>query len=238
MKLITAIIKPFKLDEVKEALKTIEVTGMTVTEVRGFGRQGGHTETYRGAEYKIDFVPKVSIDVVVDDAVVGEVVDALQIPAFLCRQTDLLIAAAKTGCAINVKKGQFLSPYEMEFVSNKLEEAGAAEIWQTDRGTTFGYQNLVVDMRSFRIMAGNGHPTIIDASHSVQLPGAGGGVSSGQREYVAPLARAALAAGANGVFLETHPDPANAISDATSQVPLDELPRLVESLIQVWQAVQ
>ena len=171
-------------------------------------------------------------------AAVGAVVDALQIPAFLCRQTDLLVAAAATGCAINVKKGQFLSPYEMEFVTNKLEEAGAKEIWQTDRGTTFGYQNLVVDMRSFNIMAANGHPTIIDATHSVQLPGAAGGVSGGQREHVPALARAALAAGANGVFLETHPDPSKAISDAASQIPLGELPDLVESLIRVWQAVR
>lgn len=171
-------------------------------------------------------------------AAVGEVVDALQIPAFLCRQTDLLAAAAATGCAINVKKGQFLSPYEMEFVTNKLEEAGAREIWQTDRGTTFGYQNLVVDMRSFSIMAANGHPTVIDATHSVQLPGAAGGISGGQREFVPALARAALAAGANGVFLETHPDPEKAISDAASQIPLEELPELVESLIKVWQAVR
>ncbi|MFP4156200.1 MAG: 3-deoxy-8-phosphooctulonate synthase [Opitutales bacterium] len=169
---------------------------------------------------------------------VGAVVDALQIPAFLCRQTDLLVAAAATGCAVNVKKGQFLSPYEMEFVTDKLEEAGAAEIWQTDRGSTFGYQNLVVDMRSFSIMAGNGHPTIIDATHSVQLPGAAGGISGGQREYVAPLARAALAAGADGVFLETHPNPAKAISDAASQILLDELPALVESLLRIWHAVR
>ena len=169
---------------------------------------------------------------------VGAVVDALQIPAFLCRQTDLLVAAATSKCAINVKKGQFLSPYEMEFVTNKLEEAGAKEIWQTERGTTFGYQNLVVDMRSFSIMAGNGHPSIIDATHCVQLPGAAGGISGGQREYVAPLARAALAAGANGVFLETHPDPGKAISDAASQVPLGELPELVESLLRVWKATR
>ena len=126
----------------------------------------------------------------------------------------------------------------MKFVTNKLEEAGAKEIWQTDRGTTFGYQNLVVDMRSFSIMAENGHPTIIDATHSVQLPGAAGGISGGQREFVPPLARAALAAGANGVFLETHPDPERAISDAASQVPLSELPDLVESLLRVWQAVR
>lgn len=171
-------------------------------------------------------------------AIVGAVVDVLQIPAFLCRQTDLLVAAAKTECAINVKKGQFLSPYEMTFVTHKLEDAGAREIWQTDRGNSFGYQNLVVDMRSFSIMAENGHPTIIDATHSVQLPGAAGGVSGGQRQFVPPLARAGLAAGAHGVFLETHPDPANAISDAASQVPLNELPTLIESLLRVWQALR
>ena len=171
-------------------------------------------------------------------ATVGAIVDALQIPAFLCRQTDLLLAAAKTECAINVKKGQFLSPYEMEFVTNKLEEAGAKEIWQTERGTTFGYQNLVVDMRSFSIMAGNGHPSIIDATHCVQLPGADGGISGGQREFVPVMARAALAAGANGVFLETHPNPEKAISDAASQVPLGELPELVESLLRVWSAMR
>ncbi len=171
-------------------------------------------------------------------ATVGAIVDALQIPAFLCRQTDLLLAAAKTECAINVKKGQFLSPYEMEFVTNKLEEAGAKEIWQTERGTTFGYQNLVVDMRSFSIMAGNGHPSIIDATHCVQLPGADGGISGGQREFVPAMARAALAAGANGVFLETHPNPEKAISDAASQVPLGELPELIESLLRVWSAMR
>ena len=171
-------------------------------------------------------------------ATVGAVVDALQIPAFLCRQTDLLLAAAKTECAINVKKGQFLSPYEMGFVTNKLEEAGANEIWQTERGTTFGYQNLVVDMRSFKIMAGNGHPTIIDATHCVQLPGAACGISGGQREFVPAMARASLAAGANGVFLETHPYPEKAISDAASQVPLGELPDLVESLLRVWSAMR
>lgn len=189
---------------------------------------------------KVEYGFKTITDIHLPDQceTVGAVVDALQIPAFLCRQTDLLVAAAATDCAINVKKGQFLSPYEMEFVTNKLEEAGAREIWQTDRGTTFGYQNLVVDMRSFSIMAHNGHPTIIDATHSVQLPGAAGGISGGQREFVAPLARAALAAGANGVFLETHPDPQNAISDAASQIPLSELPALIESLLRVWQAVR
>ena len=204
---------------------------------RGTGLEAG-LEIFRTIQSEYGFKTITDIHLPEQCASVGSVVDALQIPAFLCRQTDLLVAAAATDCAINVKKGQFLSPYEMEFVTQKLEEAGAAEIWQTDRGTTFGYQNLVVDMRSFSIMAGNGHPTIIDATHSVQLPGAAGGISGGQREYVAPLARAALAAGANGVFLETHPDPSQAISDAASQIPLSELPKLVESLLRVWHAVR
>ncbi len=169
---------------------------------------------------------------------VGQVVDVLQVPAFLCRQTDLLVAAAQTGKVVNVKKGQFLSPQEMQFVVSKLEEAGAVEIWQTDRGTMFGYQNLVVDMRSFAIMNALGHPTIIDATHSVQLPGAAGGKSGGQREFVPVLARAALAAGASGVFMETHPNPQEAISDAASQVPLAELEGVLDSLLKVWKAVR
>jgi len=168
----------------------------------------------------------------------AETADVLQIPAFLCRQTDLLAAAARTGATINVKKGQFLSPSEMGYVAKKLESAGAKEIWQTERGTTFGYQNLVVDMRSFAMMAEHGHPTVMDATHSVQLPGGAGGVSGGKREYVPTLARAALAAGADGVFLETHPDPDNAISDAASQIPLRDLPALVDSLLRVWEAAR
>ncbi len=168
----------------------------------------------------------------------AEAADVLQIPAFLCRQTDLLVAAATTGRTVNVKKGQFLSPPEMKHAVNKLEEAGAAEIWQTERGTTFGYNNLVVDMRAFPVLAGHRRPVLIDATHAVQLPGAPGGVTGGQREFVAPLARAALAAGADGVFLETHPDPDRALSDAASQIPLAELPALVESLLRVWTAVK
>ena len=225
MKLVTAIIKPFKLDDVRAALSEIGVSGMTVTEVKGFGRQRGHTELYRGAEYVVDFVPKTRIEVAVRSDLVDQVVDAV-------------VKAAKTGKVVNVKKGQFLSPFEMRFVVDKLEGAQAAEIWQTDRGTTFGYQNLVVDMRSFPIMAGFGHPTIMDATHAVQLPGAAGGSSGGQREYVPVLAKAALAAGADGLFMETHPDPAKAISDGPSQVPLADFPALVESCLRVWKAVR
>jgi len=167
---------------------------------------------------------------------VAAVCDVVQIPAFLCRQTDLLIAAAKTGRVVNVKKGQFLSPQEMPFTLTKLR--GAAEVWQTERGTTFGYQNLVVDMRSFALMKANGFPTVFDATHSVQLPGAGGGKSGGQREFIAPLAKAALAAGADGLFLETHPNPAEAISDGPNQVPLGELAALLDACLAVWRAVR
>jgi len=169
---------------------------------------------------------------------VAKVCDVLQIPAFLCRQTDLLLAAAATKRVVNVKKGQFLSPMEMEHVVAKLRQAGAKEIWQTERGTTFGYQNLVVDMRSFAIMRRHGSPAIFDATHSVQLPGAADGASGGQREYVLPLARAALAAGANGLFIETHPDPTRAISDGPSQVPLAQFSALIASCLRVWRAAR
>jgi len=169
---------------------------------------------------------------------VAAVCDVLQIPAFLCRQTDLLLAAAATNRTVNVKKGQFLSPQEMQHVTAKLKHGGAKEIWQTERGTTFGYQNLVVDMRSFSIMNQNGFPTVFDATHSVQLPGAGNGKSSGQREFVAPLAKAALGAGANGLFIETHPDPANAISDGPNMIALKDLPELIASCLAVWKAAK
>ena len=171
-------------------------------------------------------------------AVVGAVVDVLQIPAFLCRQTDLLTAAAKTGKAINVKKGQFLSPMEMRYVVGKLEASGAREIWQTERGTTFGYQNLVVDMRAFPIMKTFGHPVIFDATHSVQLPGAADGASGGQREYVPTLAHAALAAGADGLFFETHPDPIHALSDAANQIPTAQFPSVVADCLKLWRVMR
>jgi 2-dehydro-3-deoxyphosphooctonate aldolase (KDO 8-P synthase) len=169
---------------------------------------------------------------------VAEVCDVLQIPAFLSRQTDLLLAAAVTGRTVNVKKGQFLSPQEMVHVTGKLKQGGAAEIWQTERGTTFGYQNLVVDMRAFPIMRQNGYPTVFDATHSVQLPGAAGGKSGGQREFVEPLARAALAAGSDGLFIETHPDPARALSDGPNMVPLGEMEKLVAGCLAVWKTVR
>lgn len=168
----------------------------------------------------------------------GQVVDILQIPAFLCRQTDLLVAAARTGAVVNVKKGQFLSPQEMRYVVDKLEGSAAREIWLTERGTTFGYQNLVVDMRNVPLLKAFGHPVIFDATHSVQMPGAGEGTTTGRREFVAPLARAAVAAGADGLFVETHPDPEHAISDGPNQVPLDQLADLIGPILRLWQLLK
>lgn len=168
----------------------------------------------------------------------GKVCDVLQIPAFLCRQTDLLAAAAKTGRGVNVKKGQFLSPAEMEYVVGKLEGSGAAEIWLTERGTTFGYQNLVVDMRNIPEMGRWHHAVILDATHAVQSPGAGGGVTSGDRSMVSTLARAGIAAGADGLFVETHPDPDCALSDGPNQIPLAELPDLVEDCLKIWKVLR
>ncbi len=166
----------------------------------------------------------------------GKVVDVLQIPAFLCRQTDLLIAAANTGKVVNVKKGQFLSPPEMGNAVKKVEECGSRRILLTERGSSFGYNNLVVDMRSFPILRGFGYPVVFDATHSVQLPGGGGTKSSGQREFVEPLACAAAGAGVDGFFMEVHPNPDEALSDGPNMVPLHQLKALLERILRICDA--
>jgi len=164
-------------------------------------------------------------------APVAEAVDALQIPAFLCRQTDLLVAAARTGRAVNVKKGQFLAPWDMKNVVMKLDAAGAGDVLVTERGVSFGYNTLVADMRSLPIMAAEtGAPVVFDATHSVQQPGGRGSSSGGQREFVAVLARAAVAVGVAGVFIETHPDPDHAPSDGPNMVALNDFEALVAEL--------
>ena len=160
----------------------------------------------------------------------ADVLDVLQIPAFLCRQTDLLVAAAKSGRVINVKKGQFLAPWDMKNVVGKIEACDNENIILTERGASFGYNNLVVDMRSFPIMRGTGCPVIFDATHSVQLPGGEGTSSGGQREFVEYLSRAAVAAGVDGVFLEVHEDPEQALCDGPNSVRLDDLPLLLKRL--------
>ena len=171
-------------------------------------------------------------------AAAGEVVDILQIPAFLCRQTDLIEAAVATGKIVNLKKGQFLSPNEMGRVAEKARSAGGKRILLTERGTTFGYNNLVADMRSIPIMKSFGFPIVFDATHSVQLPGGGGDKSAGQREFAPVLARAALAVGANGLFIETHPEPDKALSDGPNMIPLGEMNATLKSLLKVFQAVK
>lgn len=164
-------------------------------------------------------------------AAVAPVIDILQIPAFLCRQTDLLIAAANTGRVVNVKKGQFLAPWDMKNVAAKIADSGNKNIMLTERGASFGYNTLVVDMRSLPIMAQNGYPVIMDCTHAVQQPGGQGTSSGGQREFVPTIARAAVAAGVAGVFIETHPDPDNAPSDGPNMVPLHQLGALLDQLI-------
>src|SRR6202000_178962 len=159
------------------------------------------------------------------------VVDVLQIPAFLCRQTDLLIAAAKTGCVVNVKKGQFLAPWDMANVVDKVTGAGNANVLVTERGVSFGYNTLVSDMRALPELAKTGAPVIFDATHSVQQPGGQGTSSGGQREYVAVLARAAVAVGVAGVFIETHENPDRAPSDGPNMVPLRDFEKLVGQLM-------
>ena len=165
---------------------------------------------------------------------VAQVVDVLQIPAFLCRQTDLLLAAGRSQKAVNIKKGQFLAPEDMAQAAKKVSSTGNENILLTERGTTFGYHNLVVDMRSLVIMDRIGYPVVYDATHSLQLPGGLGTASGGQPEFILPMARAALATAAlSGIFMEVHPDPANALSDAASQLSLAEFPRVVEQLLEL-----
>ncbi len=180
-------------------------------------------QTFRRVKEQIGCAVLTDIHEAEQCAPVAEVVDILQIPAFLCRQTSLLEAAGKTGACINIKKGQFLAPEDMEFAAAKVAASGNTKILLTERGASFGYRNLVVDMRSLVIMAETGYPVIFDATHSVQSPGGAGGKSGGRREFVPPLARAALAVGVAGLFIETHQDPDSAPSDGPNMLPLSEM---------------
>ena len=168
----------------------------------------------------------------------AEVLDVLQIPAFLCRQTDLVLAAMRTGKAVNIKKGQFLAPWDMKQVVDKATSTGSHRLLLTERGSCFGYNNLVSDFRSLPIMRQWGYPVVFDATHSVQLPGGAGNASSGQREFVAPLARAAVAVGCDGLFMEVHPDPDRAPSDGPNMVPLDQVEDLLRQLMRIRETVE
>lgn len=207
------------------------------TSVNGF-RGPGLTEGLKMlGDIKKEFSLPVLSDVHESEqcAEAGAVLDILQIPAFLCRQTDLLIAAAKTGKCVNVKKGQFLSPAEMKNAVKKLVDSGNENILLTERGATFGYNNLVVDFRSIPIMQESGYPVIFDATHSVQLPGGGGDSSSGQRQFIPTLSRAAIVAGCDGMFMEVHPNPDEAKSDAANQVPLSQVEELISQALKLRQ---
>ena len=166
----------------------------------------------------------------------GEALNIIQIPALLCRQTDLVEAAARTGRPLNIKKGQFMAPEDMAFIAEKARLAGSREIWITERGTTFGYHDLVVDMRSIPKIKALGLPVIIDAAHAVQKPGAGRGCSSGEVGFIPTIAKAAVAAGADGVFLEVHDCPVNALSDGSNQLPLNKLEALLARLLKIKDA--
>jgi 2-dehydro-3-deoxyphosphooctonate aldolase (KDO 8-P synthase) len=209
------------------------------TSVSGFRGPG----MARGLEWLARIREESGLPVLTDIHEPGEAADAakavdiLQIPAFLCRQTALLTSAGQTGRIVNVKKGQFLAPWDMRHVHEKITRTGNPRILLTERGASFGYNNLVVDMRSFPLMKEIGVPVIMDATHSVQLPGGQGGCSGGDRRMVPYLARAAVAAGADGIFLECHPDPDNALCDGPNSLALRDLPALLQQLSAIWSLV-
>jgi 2-dehydro-3-deoxyphosphooctonate aldolase (KDO 8-P synthase) len=186
------------------------------------------------SEFKVPVLTDIHSEL--EAPVVAEAADVLQIPAFLCRQTDLLLAAGRTGRAVNIKKGQFLAPEDMQNAAEKVASTGNDKILLTERGTTFGYRNLVVDMRGLVIMGKTGYPVVYDATHSVQIPGGEGSASGGQPEYILPLARAAVATGAiQALFMEVHPDPPNALSDARSQLALEKFPAVIQQILEIYE---
>ncbi|NMA43691.1 MAG: 3-deoxy-8-phosphooctulonate synthase [Oligosphaeraceae bacterium] len=209
----------------------------SISSFRGLGLQEG-LETL--SKIKAEFGCPLITDVHEPGqcAEVAKVVDILQIPAFLCRQTDLLLAAGETGKPVNIKKGQFVAPEDMAAVIKKIESCGNNRILLTERGTCFGYHNLVVDMRGLVIMKQLGCPVIFDATHAVQIPGGLGNASGGRREFVFPLARAAAAVGIDGLFLETHPEPEKALSDGPNSVPLHELPQILKTIKEINELVK
>lgn len=204
---------------------------------RGPGIEQGLKTLYRVKE-KTGLPVLTDVHEVSQVAPAAAVVDALQIPAFLCRQTDLLVAAGESGRAVNVKKGQFLSPRDIAWVVEKVVSTGNHQLLITERGTSFGYNNLVVDMRALPIMRALGYPVVFDGTHSLQLPGGGGGASGGLREYIPHLARAAVAAGCDAIFMEVHPDPEQAPSDGASMWPLSDLEPLLQQLKRIEAAIR
>ncbi|MGA0370032.1 MAG: 3-deoxy-8-phosphooctulonate synthase [Kiritimatiellia bacterium] len=207
----------------------------SLSSFRGPGMQEG-LAMLQEVKSQFDFPILTDIHHPSDAAPVSEVADILQIPAFLCRQTDLVAACAASGRTVNIKKGQFLAPWDMEHVLAKARDAGGERVLLTERGTTFGYGNLVNDFRGLNIMRSFGAPVVFDATHSVQMPGGGGSVSSGDRSFIGPLARAAVAVGVDGLFMEVHEDPDSALSDGPNSLPLDQLESLLRTLVTLDEA--
>jgi 2-dehydro-3-deoxyphosphooctonate aldolase (KDO 8-P synthase) len=197
---------------------------------RGLGRDEG-LAILAEVKQALGVLVLTDVHTVEDVQAAATVVDVLQIPAFLCRQTDLLLAAGQSGRAVNIKKGQFLAPWDIGYAAEKIASTGNQRILLTERGASFGYNHLVSDFRSLPIMAQTGYPVVYDATHSVQLPGGQGGVSGGQREFIAPLARAAVAVGVDGLFMEVHYAPERALSDSTTAYPLNQLESLLRVLL-------
>jgi len=232
----------------RDTCKRLGITYIFKASFDKANRTSGKTKRGPGLEAGLAVLAKVRVKVgvpVLTDVhteaqamAAAAVVDGIQIPAFLCRQTDLIEAAARTGVIVNLKKGQFLSPQEMGQVVKKATAAGGKKLLVTDRGTTFGYNNLVADMRSMPIMKEFGFPVVFDATHSVQMPGGEGDKSGGNGEFAPVLARAAVAAGADGLFIETHPDPKKAWSDGPNMIPLREMPKVLKQLLKVYKAVR
>ncbi len=208
----------------------------SINSFRGLGLKRG-LELLKAVKKDLNLPIVTDIHLPEEAVEVAEVADVLQIPAFLCRQTDILVAAAKTGKIVNIKKGQFLAPNQIKSIAKKVSESGNEQILITERGTTFGYNNLITDMRSIKIIQDLGYPTFFDATHSVQLPGGHGESSSGEREFVPILANAAVAAGAKGLFFEVHPNPTEAMCDGDNMIPLAEAKNVFETCKKIFEIV-
>ena len=209
----------------------------SIDSFRGYGIEEG-LEILAGVKKEFEVFVLSDVHEISEIDLVKDVLDIIQIPAFLCRQTNLILEAAKTGKVVNIKKGQFLAPDDVLNIVKKAHSTGNENILITERGTSFGYHNLVVDMRSFDIIHKFGIPVVFDSTHSVQLPGGAGTKSSGQREFVPSLMRAAVAAGCDGIFMETHPDPDNALSDGPNMVPLDKVENLLKDAIRIRESIR
>lgn len=233
--------------EIKKICMELEIPYYFKASYKKANRSSLHSFTGIGSEQALAVLAKVKADLdlpIVTDihteqeaAWAAQVADVLQIPAFLCRQTDLLVAAAKTGKIINIKKGQFMSPEAMHFAVEKVREAGNQQVLITERGTTFGYTDLVVDFRGIKEMKKNGCPVVFDATHSLQQPNQPKGVTGGRPDLIETMAKAAVAVGFDGLFMETHPEPAKALSDGANMLPLDQLHDLLVKLLRIRQAL-